>query len=117
MAQKQILGKYGEDLAAQYLTDRGYKIVDRNWRCSLGEIDLVAFYHGRFIFVEVKTRNGTAFGHPFEAITPIKVSRMRKLVAQWCSSNQKAGVNVRLDAIAVLVTGGRVAIEHLKQVF
>jgi putative endonuclease len=117
MAQKQILGKYGEDLAAQYLTDRGYQIVDRNWRCSLGEIDLVAFQHDRFVFVEVKTRNGTSFGHPFEAITPTKVSRMRKLVAQWCSANQKAGVNVRLDAIAVLVTAGRVAIEHLKQVF
>ena len=117
MAQKQILGKYGEDLAAQYLTVRGYEIVERKWRCSIGDIEVVAFHHGRFIFVEVKTRNGTAFGHPFEAITPVKVSRMRKLVAQWCSSNQKAGVKVRLDAIAVLVSGGRVAIEHLKQVF
>lgn len=117
MAQNQILGKYGEDLAAQYLTDRGYKIVDRNWRCSIGEIDLVAFHNGRFVFIEVKTRNGTAFGHPFEAITPTKVSRMRRLVAQWCSTNQKAGANVRLDAISVLVSGGRVAIDHLKQVF
>lgn len=117
MAQKQILGKYGEDLAAQYLNDRGYEIVDRNWRCSTGEIDLVAFHRGRYIFVEVKTRSGTGFGHPFEAITSNKVSRMRKLVAQWCISNEKAGVNVRLDAIAVLIVGGRVAVEHLKQVF
>lgn len=117
MAQKQVLGKYGEDLAAQYLYDRGYQIVDRNWRCSTGEIDLVALHHGRYIFVEVKTRNGTGFGHPFEAITSNKVSRMRKLVAQWCIANEKAGVSVRLDAIAVLISGGRVAVEHLKQVF
>ena len=117
MAQKQILGKYGEDLAAQYLNDRGYEILDRNWRCSTGEIDLVAFHRGRYIFVEVKTRNGTGFGHPFEAITSNKVSRMRKLVAQWCIANEKAGVNVRLDAIAVLIVGGRVAVEHVKQVF
>ena len=117
MAQKQVLGKYGEDLAAQYLNDRGYQIVDRNWRCSTGEIDLVALHHDRYIFVEVKTRNGTGFGHPFEAITSNKVSRMRKLVAQWCIANEKAGVRVRLDAIAVLISGGRVAVEHLKQVF
>lgn len=117
MAQKQVLGKYGEDLAAQYLNDRGYKIVDRNWRCTIGEIDLVALHHGRYVFVEVKTRSGTGYGHPFEAITANKVSRMRKLVAEWCITNQKSGVNVRLDAIAVLITGGRVAVEHLKQVF
>ena len=117
MAQKQILGKYGEDLAAKYLNDRGYEIVDRNWRCSIGEIDLVALRNERYVFVEVKTRNGTGFGHPFEAITSSKVSRMRKLVAQWCIANEKAGVTVRLDAIAVLIIGGRVAVEHLKQVY
>ena len=117
MAQKQILGKYGEDLAAQYLNDRGYEIVDRNWRCSFGEIDLVTKHQGRYVFVEVKTRNGNGFGHPFEAITPSKVSRMRKLCAEWCHANEKAGVKVRLDAIAVLIVGGRVAVEHLKQVF
>jgi putative endonuclease len=117
MAHKQILGKYGEDLAEKYLIDRGYKIIQRNWRCSIGEIDLVAFHHGRYVFVEVKTRTGTGFGHPFEAITANKVARMRKLVAQWCISNEKAGAKVRLDAIAVLIVGGRVAVEHLKQVF
>lgn len=117
MAQNQIVGKYGEDLAEQYLRDRGYLIVDRNWRCASGEIDLVASHHGRYIFVEVKTRNGSGFGHPFEAITAQKVARMRRLVSQWCLANQKSGVDVRLDAIAVVISGGRVAVEHLKQVF
>lgn len=117
MNQKQLLGKYGEDRASQFLTDRGYEIVDRNWRGASGEIDLIALEKGRYVFVEVKTRNGTGFGHPFEAITPLKVSRMRKLVAEWCREHEVSGVKVRLDAIAVLVNHGRVAIEHLKQVF
>ena len=117
MGQKQLLGKYGEDVAAQFLQDRGYSIIDRNWRCSIGEIDLVAKYKSRLVFVEVKTRNGTSYGHPFEAITNSKILRMRKLVSQWCSQNGALGAEVRLDAIAVLVRGGRVGIEHLKQVF
>ena len=117
MTQKQILGKYGEDLAAKYLLDRGYEILERNWRCALGEIDLVAKDKNGFVFVEVKTRSGTGYGHPFEAITATKVSRMRRLVAHWCKQNDKSGAQVRLDAISVLVRSGRVAIEHLKQVF
>lgn len=117
MGQKQLLGKYGEDVAAKFLQDRGYYIIDRNWRCSIGEIDLVAKYKSRLVFVEVKTRNGTGYGHPFEAITNSKVLRMRKLVSHWCVQNGALGSEVRLDAIAVLVRGGRVGIEHLKQVF
>ena len=117
MTSNQILGRYGEDRAAEYLLDRGYQIIDRNWRCSVGEIDLVAKQNDRLVFVEVKTRNGDGFGHPFEAITAQKVLRMRRLVAAWCESKNAVGANVRLDAIAVLVRGGRVAIEHLKQVF
>lgn len=117
MNQKQALGKYGENCAAEYLRDRGYEILERNWRCQLGEIDLVARDRGKLVFVEVKTRNGSGFGHPFEAITPLKVARMRKLVAEWCASTKTSSVQVRLDAISVLVRDGKVAIEHLKQVF
>jgi putative endonuclease len=114
---RQSLGRYGEDRAAGYLQDRGYEIIDRNWRCSAGEIDLVANEKGRIVFVEVKTRNGSGYGHPFEAITAKKVARMRRLAAQWCESRQVSGIKVRLDAISVLISGGRVSIEHLKQVF
>jgi putative endonuclease len=117
MNLRQDLGRYGEDRAASFLQDRGYEIIDRNWRSPSGEIDLVASDKGRLVFVEVKTRNGSGFGHPFEAITPNKVSRMRRLVAEWCLAKQVAGVAVRLDAIAVLISAGRVHIEHLKEVF
>ena len=117
MNLNQDLGRYGEDRAAIYLQERGYEIVDRNWHSQTGEIDLVAKDNDRLVFVEVKTRSGSGFGHPFEAITPSKVARMRRLVADWCVAKQVSGLKVRLDAIAVLVTGGRVHIEHLKEVF
>ena len=117
MSLRHNVGRYGEDRAANFLQDRGYVIIERNWRSRTGEIDLIAREKDRLVFVEVKTRNGSGFGHPFEAITPLKVSRMRKLVAEWCREHEVSGVKVRLDAIAVLVNQGKVAIEHLKQVF
>lgn len=117
MNLRQDIGRYGEERAAAYLKDRGYEIIERNWRSQTGEIDLIAREKDRLVFVEVKTRNGSGFGHPFEAITANKVARMRRLVADWCVAKQVSGVKVRLDAIAVLISGGRVHIEHLKEVF
>lgn len=117
MNPNHVLGRYGEDRAASYLSGLGYEIIDRNWRCQTGEIDLIARDNDRLVFIEVKTRNGSGFGHPFEAITPDKVARLRKLVAQWCKTREITTAKVRLDAISVLVSGGRVNIEHLKQVF
>ena len=117
MNLRQDIGRYGEERAAAYLKDRGYEIIERNWRSQTGEIDLIAREKDLLVFVEVKTRNGSGFGHPFEAITANKVARMRRLVADWCVAKQVSGVKVRLDAIAVLISGGRVHIEHLKEVF
>lgn len=117
MGRKQVIGKYGEDLAASFLKDRGYSVIERNWRCSIGEIDLIARNKNFLVFVEVKTRNGSGFGHPFEAITAKKVLRMRRLSAKWVADHNLQELNLRLDAIAVLISGGKVSIEHLKQVY
>jgi putative endonuclease len=65
MNLRQDIGRYGEDRAAIYLQDHGYEIIERNWRSRSGEIDLIARHKDRFVFVEVKTRNGSAYGHPF----------------------------------------------------
>lgn len=112
-----VLGRYGEDRAAEYLASLGYEIIERNWRCSVGEIDLIARDRNRLVFVEVKTRSGSGFGHPFESISSEKLARLRRLVASWCEARQVNSQRVRMDAISVLLTNGRVAIEHLKQVF
>jgi putative endonuclease len=118
MAAKDALGKRGEEIAAQHLQAAGLVIVDRNWRCSQGEIDLVARDGGELVFVEVKARSSTAFGHPLEAITVTKLARLRRLAAAWCDAHPGNHDHIRIDAVAVIVpTAGPVEVEHLPRVF
>ena len=117
MNSNQSVGKYGEDRATEFLVRLGYEIIDRNWRGKSGEIDVIARDRNCLVFVEVKTRTRTGFGHPFEAITAKKIQTMRSLVSQWCHNRNLASNEVRLDALSVLIVRGRVTIEHLKQVF
>lgn len=117
MNRTQALGRYGEERAANYLHDLGYEIIERNWRSSSGEIDLIAKSDATVVFVEVKTRRGSGYGHPFEAITSDKLSRMRALVQEWRAATGAHSLKVRMDAISVMVSGGRVAIEHIKDLF
>ena len=114
---RHILGRYGEQAATDFIATLGYELLDRNWHHALGELDIVANGGRQVVFIEVKTRNGRGFGHPFEAITSTKILKMRQLVGEWCRAYRVTGVQVRLDAISVLLTGGKVHIEHLKQVF
>lgn len=121
-AAKDTLGRHGELLAARHLEAAGITILDRNWRCSQGEIDLVARDAGELVFVEVKTRSSEAFGHPLESITARKLARLRRLAAAWCAAhpaeNPGEHDRLRIDAIAVLAPPGSVPrIEHLRRVF
>jgi putative endonuclease len=118
MAAKDELGKRGEDLAASHLLARGLSIVDRNWRCAQGEIDIVARDGAEVVFVEVKTRSSVAFGHPLESITVPKLARLRRLAAAWCEAHPGSYDRIRIDAIGVIApTVGEVDIEHLERVF
>lgn len=118
MAAKDTLGKTGEALAARYLLDAGYRILAQNWRCPQGEIDLVAEHDGEVVFVEVKTRSGTGFGHPFEAITATKLARLRRLALAWCDEAGGRIPQIRVDAIAVIAPPGQQpTLEHLERVF
>ncbi len=117
MAAKDDLGRRGEALAAHHLEDAGLRILDRNWRCAQGEIDLVAADGDELVFVEVKTRTSTAFGHPLEAITAVKLARLRRLAGAWCEAHPGVSGSVRTDAVGVLApTGSPAAIDHLKRV-
>lgn len=118
MAAKDDLGRRGERIAERFLTDAGLDILDRNWRCPIGELDLVARDGDETVFVEVKTRSGEGFGHPFEAITPVKLARLRRLAAAWCDAHPGRGERIRIDAIAVVAPrAGVVVVEHLERVF
>jgi putative endonuclease len=118
MAAKDDLGRRGENLATDHLTASGYRVLERNWRCVHGEIDIVAFKDGEVVFVEVKTRSSLAYGHPLEAITVAKLARLRRLAGAWCQAHPDVRAAIRIDAIAILApTRGLVEIEHLERVF
>ena len=117
MAAKDELGRRGERLAEAHLVALGYSMLDRNWRCSHGEIDLIARDGDEVAFVEVKTRSSVAFGHPFEAITAAKLARLRRLAIVWSSEHPRAG-RIRIDVIAIVAPRtGQPTVEHLKAVF
>ena len=100
--QRRALGIAGEDLAAEWYGDNGYEIVDRNWRCRSGELDLVVRRGSTYVFCEVKTRSSLAFGSPLEAITRQKRQKLRRLAAQWIEASPVRPGEVRFDVAAVL---------------
>ena len=96
-----IRGRWGEDLAARWYTDRGYMVVARNWRCPSGEIDLVARRGRVVVVVEVKARRTDAFGPAASAVGPLKQQRLRRLAAEWLATSGIRGVEVRFDVVAI----------------
>lgn len=117
MRAKDGVGAYGERVAVRYLTERGWTVLDRNWRSRSGELDIVARDGDEVVFVEVKTRSGTGYGHPAEAVTAAKVARLRRLAAEWLAAHDVHTAGVRIDVLAVLRSRrGAAAVEHLKAV-
>lgn len=115
MGAKQQLGRVGEELAADFLSRRGFEVVDSNWRCLQGEVDLVALDGEILVVVEVKTRRSLSYGHPFEAINESKLRRLRTLAVLWARHHGCFGCRIRIDAVAVLLPRGEeVSIEHLR---
>ncbi len=106
--------------AVQHLVRRGWTIVERNWRCSLGEVDIIAHtadVDPVLVFCEVKCRTGTGFGDPLEAITADKLARLRRLALAWLGEQPNWVRRYRLDAIGVLIRrDGRPRITHLEGV-
>ena len=107
MARRQKLGKKGEEIAAEYLKDRGYRILARNYRCLYGEIDLIATDDQEVVFAEVKTRSSLQFGHPYESVTKRKQQRIRKIALHYLQETQPAIYNFRFDVISILVEGDK----------
>lgn len=89
MTKERIqLGAKGEDFATQHYENNGWKILDRNWRCREGELDIIATKNQKLAFCEVKTRSNLNFGSPAEAITPKKQNRIRKLALLWLAQKK-----------------------------
>ncbi|HEY6424760.1 MAG TPA: YraN family protein [Pseudonocardiaceae bacterium] len=112
------LGKRGEDLAAEYLAGTGLVLLSRNWRCREGELDLVATDGERLVVCEVKTRSGTGYGEPSEAVRPAKAARIRRVTAAWLRVHKVGWCEIRFDVLAVLCPpDGPVTVEHLQGAF
>jgi putative endonuclease len=97
-------GRWGEDLAARHYRRLGYDVVDRNWRSSTGELDLVVRHGGTYVFVEVKTRRTADFGPPAAAVTPAKQRRLRALAVEWLRAHEVRAVAIRFDVVAITGT-------------
>lgn len=109
------LGRWGERLAEEHLAADGMAVLERNWRCRLGEIDLIARDGETIVFCEVKTRRGTAYGTPAEAVTPAKSARLRRLAGRWLALRSPGVPGVRIDVLTVLAPRGEpVAVQHLR---
>ena len=118
MSPTTELGARGERIAVAYLTDCGLQVLDRTWRCREGELDLVAREGDALVFCEVKTRRGTGYGSPVEAVTPAKQRRLRVLAQRWLAAHDEHAPEVRFDVVGVLAHPRRPAVvTHLRGAF
>src|SRR3954464_13350510 len=95
------LGRYGERVAARHLTARGMVVLDRNWRCDAGEIDLVLRDGDVLVVCEVKTRSSDVCGSPHEAVGPVKLERLQRLALLWADEPGLRAAEVPIDLVAV----------------
>lgn len=113
------LAARGEERAGEYLKAKKFKILDRNYRCPLGEIDLVAERDGVIVFVEVKTRSGRGFGEPEEAVTRAKQRKLGQLAEYYLKARRLPERDVRFDVVSLLenAAAGSFEISHFENAF
>ncbi|RJN31087.1 YraN family protein [Nesterenkonia natronophila] len=120
MRSNDHTGLLGEEKAAEYLLQSGHRILERRWRTPTGELDLITMDGQDLVAVEVKTRHGLGYGHPFEAITEQKLRRLQRLLIEYAAGSRLRPARRRVDAIAVTLPPGSAArassaaVEHLK---
>jgi putative endonuclease len=115
MGANRDVGQFGEEAAADFIEGLGYVVLDRNWRCDEGEIDIVALDEGAIVVCEVKTRSGFGFGSGLDAVTREKLARLRRLAARWQQESGRPGPR-RIDIIAVHRGPNGPQFEHVKGV-
>lgn len=118
MDPRAITGRFGEDLAAVFLVNCGYRCLARRWRRAGGEIDLVMARPGVIAFVEVKTRGPGSLGAAVDAVSPAQLRRLRRLAGRWCAEHPSGDALLRLDVVTVDLAGeGRgLALRHFRGV-
>ena len=116
MYKKHVIGKFGEDEAAKYLEQQGYKILDRNFNCKRGEIDIVALDKKEIVFIEIKSRTNREYGLPAEAVTKKKIEHILKTAEYYLFVRNLQKEPARIDVIEIFIQNNKIKINHLKQV-
>jgi len=113
------MGSVGEAIASSHLQSKGYRIIAQNYRCKLGEIDIVARQRNILIFCEVKCRQNKEFGEPFEAVTISKQRRLRRLAQYYLLAHPAPGLDYRFDVISIItgMDGKPKEIVHIENAF
>jgi putative endonuclease len=114
---RRTLGDAGEDLAAVALKKQGYKILERNYVCPLGEIDLIARQGKTYVFIEVKTRKNERFGAPQEGVHPAKQQKLRRLADYYLKQKRLRGVQLRFDVVAIVIGEDGTRLEIIQNAF
>jgi putative endonuclease len=116
--QNQTLGRRGEDLAVEFLGRLRYRIMERNYRCRCGEVDIVARQGKTVVFVEVKTRSSHLYGHPAASVTPFKQRQISRAAQTWLAANRLSDAAARFDVVAISIGEGQECrIEHIVNAF
>ncbi|GAA3693710.1 YraN family protein [Zhihengliuella alba] len=116
MTHHQDIGARGEALAAHYLGQIGFAVVERNWRCRLGELDIVAYDGGTDVAVEVKARTSQRFGHGAEAVAGPKLARLHRLAWEWQRRHGRREADLRVDVVAVVFDRDGYRVDHYRGV-
>ncbi len=117
MNQRQAFGKAGEELAVRYLKKKGYKVLEQNYTCPVGEIDIIAKDKKTIVFVEVKTRRSMSYGSARLAITPRKQRKISMTALYYLKSNHQMDQHARFDVVTVQSTGGTQEIDLIQNAF
>ena len=115
--ERQDLGAFGEDLALKKIKRLGYKCIARNYRCPLGEIDIIAKEKDSLVFIEIKTRRGRTTGYAKEAINSRKKRQLSKVALTYMKSNNCCDVKSRFDVVVISLKDGRQEIEVIQNAF
>ena len=109
------LGKIGEDIASKYLSKNNYEIIERNFRCKQGEIDIIAKEKDEIVFIDVKTRSSVVCGRPSEAVDETKQKHIKKATKYYIYLNKLENYYIRIDVIEVYFKNNKFYINHIKQ--
>jgi putative endonuclease len=115
--EKKEIGQKGENLAVEYLQKLGYKVLERNYRCKLGEVDIIALDNDTLVFIEVRTRSSLDFGLPQESINRRKRHQISKVALEYMIRRKLKNIPARFDVVAISLEPGKEKVDHIKDAF